>query len=248
MLGMMALGTLGSVAGSLLNSYSAHQTNKTNMAIADNATAHNAAEAGANRQFQADMSNTAYQRSMADMRKAGLNPMLAAGNGGASTPGGAQGAAAMAQVQSERQGDALMQGVSSAMEARRLKKELDATDSQISLNNQAKATASAQEALNATNAYKADNEARLTSTLQKMREAELPAVREASKLEAERSRIDQKMLKYDSTIHRINNALGAANSAVSIIKPFGSAKSIGDSTPSSKKWGKVNKRTGEIHD
>ncbi len=40
-------------------------------------------------EFQREMSNTAYQRAMKDMRKAGLNPILAYKQGGASTPGGA---------------------------------------------------------------------------------------------------------------------------------------------------------------
>ncbi len=48
------------------------------------------AEAAARQmEFQREMSDTSYQRQVADLEKAGINPMLVAKLGGASTPGGA---------------------------------------------------------------------------------------------------------------------------------------------------------------
>lgn len=65
------MSVLGAVAGSIISGIFSRE------------------EGDANRDFQAAMSNTSYQRAMADMRKAGLNPILAGKLGGASTPPGA---------------------------------------------------------------------------------------------------------------------------------------------------------------
>lgn len=65
--------------------------------------------------FQESQSSTAYQRAMEDMRKAGLNPILAYQQGGASASSGAS-----ATMQ-----DALTPAVNSAMGAVRLKADVD---------------------------------------------------------------------------------------------------------------------------
>lgn len=93
--------------------------NRQNRQEAERARAFNAEQASMNRDFQERMSNTAYQRSVADMRAAGINPMLAYQKGGASTPGGSSASGPMARMEEITSG-----AVNSAMAAKRLRADL----------------------------------------------------------------------------------------------------------------------------
>lgn len=62
-----------------------------NLSSAQKAMDFSASEAQKTRDWQEYMSNTSYQRAMTDLRKAGLNPVLAYTQGGASTPAGSTG-------------------------------------------------------------------------------------------------------------------------------------------------------------
>lgn len=90
------------IAGGALGLFGQQQTNKMNVRLARE-----------NREWQERMANTAHQREMADLKAAGINPMLRHMSG-AQTPAGDR-----AEV-----GDAVGRGAASAMEAALLRAQL----------------------------------------------------------------------------------------------------------------------------
>jgi len=130
MLGALAGGAIGGIA----SYFGQRETNKAN-----------AQQAQIQEGFQREMSNTAYQRAVADLKAAGLNPMLAYAQGGATTPVGAK-----AEMQS-----ALGAGATSAGQtfqlAQAAKNQTDLTKADVYLKNEQAGAAGSQEDLNRAN-------------------------------------------------------------------------------------------------
>lgn len=118
-----------SLLGGLFSAKSAKDTNKANQAMVGDQMA-----------FQERMSSTAHQREVADLRAAGLNPILSA-NGGASTPGGA---AATFQNPYANLADNVSSSAKQVLEARLAKETINTQRSQQELNRASAANQAAQ--------------------------------------------------------------------------------------------------------
>jgi hypothetical protein len=137
--GLIAGGAV--VAGGLLSYFGQKEANEVNRDIGRENNIFSAKQAALNRAFQERMSNTEWQRGVADMRAAGVNPMLAVSQGGASTPNGTS-AQGIAQANQQNE---MANFATSARDAMLLKSQIEQNEAStyaskaIGMNNDAQA-------------------------------------------------------------------------------------------------------------
>ncbi|QCQ84959.1 DNA pilot protein [Blackfly microvirus SF02] len=234
----MLIGAGITAAGGIFNNVLAGQRQEDaqdyNTLAATIASARNMDEAARNRGFQADQAtinrdwqeqqtSTAYQRAVADMKSAGLNPILAYQRGGASSGGGAQasgsqGSAPTSSTTAAPVHDIVGPAVSTALQMRRMAYEIEnmkATNENIQANTgQAMSSARVN-----------DQVAKKTEAETLIRAQELaPAKKAAIEADLERQNLESgpgavaKRIGHAAKL--VQPVFDTANSAVSIAKPF----------------------------
>lgn len=201
-----AANVAGPIISGIMGQGAQGSANRTNMKIAQK-----------QENFQRHMSNTAHQREVEDLRAAGLNPLLSATGGhGASTP---TGSSTTVQANNEL-GKGLERSVSNAVDARRLRKELDATDSQVALNKAAGITQATQAELNNSNAVASKATAEQTALKNAAFKTQMPTIAKRAEADLKHAEIDSRWATEDALLRRTNQVTGSISNVMNSLNPF----------------------------
>jgi len=190
---------LGNVVSGLFGSSAQDKANEQNRQIAYD-----------NREFQKEMSSSAYQRAAIDMKAAGLNPI--AGVTPASTPTPNTPVMEASNPMSGL-GPGIGGGVNTAMSIMQTTADVDAKTSQKALTDSQKLTEDAR-TLQTANSAK-ESEIRMQKMI-----AEMPASQAKAKFEKEQSEIDRENIIYDNIMKRAQQATGVGASAMEMLNPL----------------------------
>ncbi len=179
----------------------------------------NVAQIAASREqmaFQERMSNTAHQREIKDLRLAGLNPILSAKYGGASTPSGAQ-----PNIEDE-----IAPAIASAQQARRLHVEIANVREETKVKKETQKTQRAEQKLKESQFYQTEVDAML-----KLRQAKFVDSNTALNILQQKAAV-YKLPQLKKEAQMYEGKYGELLRWAEKLNPLtGSAKSLGLSTP-----------------